>query len=523
MDTHGSITPLSRAPETFPPQREPHSAEKTIYLEAELTRLLYSQSQTTFLATLVNASILAVVLQAVLPATKLLAWFIMIIAITGARFALVRRHQCLAPTETQEGYWRTLYLLGTASNGVAWGSLCLFVFPSDLSHQVFIAFVFGGMGAGAATVLSSVPFAPLTFLVPTLAPLAIQFFLQGGSLGTEMGAMILIFFGSIVLIMRHIHTTVVETLELRFTQLGLLDRLATQTTDLEKTNARLQIEVTTRTQTEQALQESLARFDLAMQGTGEGIWEVRFAPDSKGRVLQEVYYSPLFLQLLGYQEHELPQTFGQDWLTWVHPEDLERVRTAMINHLVQHVPYAEALRMRGKDGNYRWFSARGQAQWDNEGRPIRMAGSLRDISRRKRLEDSLQTSEARYRELFENANDGIATFTRDGVLTSINRGLEHMLGRSREEMLGRHHGEFVTAASSALASERTRRAIVGDNLPSLFELELLHKQGIVVPVEARARLMRDQNGAVTGVQIVARDITDRKRAEAELRKAHEEL
>jgi PAS domain S-box-containing protein len=348
MDTQNSFDPTSLL-----------SSEQTIAIEAELTRLLYAQASVGFLATLINVAILTAALWSILPATKLLAWCATMLVITGVRFFFVRRHRQLIPTIDQEARWRMLYILGTASIGIVWGSLCLFVFPTDLSHQVFVAFVFAGMSAGAVTILSSVPSAALSFFLPVLAPMTLQFFRQGDDLSVAMGTMILVFLGTLLFAVRHLHATTVETLQLRFSQFH--------------------------------------------------------------------------------------------------------------------------------------------------------------------LEGSLRTSEVRYRDLFENANDGIATFTLDGVLTSINRGLEHMVGWSREEMIGHPHGEFATAASSALASERTRRAIVGDNLPSLFELELLHKQGTVVPVEARARLVRDQNGAVTGVQAVFRDITDRKRAEEELRKAHEEL
>ncbi len=73
-----------------------------------------------------------------------------------------------------------------------------------------------------------------------------------------------------------------------------------------------------------------------------------------------------------------------------------------------------------------------------------------EIAERKRVEEELRESEQRYRNLFENANDAIVTFTLEGTVTSVNRGLEAMLGWSREELLGQHYRKFVTPASVVL-------------------------------------------------------------------------
>jgi PAS domain S-box-containing protein len=133
--------------------------------------------------------------------------------------------------------------------------------------------------------------------------------------------------------------------------------------------------------------------------------------------------------------------------------------------------------------------------------------------RHQQVEETLRESEEHYRNLFENANDAIATLTLEGTITDVNRGLEIMLGWSREELIGQHYRKLATPASLALAEERTRKALAGEKLPSIFELEFMRKDGSVVPIEARARFIRNQEGKPTGVQGICRDISAKKELE----------
>src|SRR5215813_9274172 len=141
----------------------------------------------------------------------------------------------------------------------------------------------------------------------------------------------------------------------------------------------------------------------------------------------------------------------------------------------------------------------------------------------KELEELRQSSEERYRSLFENAYDGIAALTADGIITGVNRGLEAMLGWPREEMIGQSYSMFHTPASLAAEEERIRRFRAGEKVSSLAEIELVHKEGRVIPVEARTRFVRNQDGKPIGVLAILRDITGRKQAEAEREKLREQL
>jgi PAS domain S-box-containing protein len=123
---------------------------------------------------------------------------------------------------------------------------------------------------------------------------------------------------------------------------------------------------------------------------------------------------------------------------------------------------------------------------------------------------SLQESEDRYRDLFDNASDLIATMTLDGVLTAVNRSVQHYLGYTSEEVLGKNWRELTTPASIALIDERLSHAMGEETDPPMYEFEALHQDGRTVPFEGRVRYIRDAAGHPVGLHGVYRDITQRK-------------
>jgi two-component system sensor histidine kinase VicK len=137
----------------------------------------------------------------------------------------------------------------------------------------------------------------------------------------------------------------------------------------------------------------------------------------------------------------------------------------------------------------------------------------REIAERIRAGNALRRSEERYRELFENANDAIVITTLDGIITDVNRAFEVMVGRSREELIGQNYTQFVTPEAAVQGEERTRRTLDGEGLSEIFESVFVHKDGSIVPVESRTRLIRDQDGQPIGLQGISRDISTRKALE----------
>jgi PAS domain S-box-containing protein len=116
---------------------------------------------------------------------------------------------------------------------------------------------------------------------------------------------------------------------------------------------------------------AVERLELAVRGSDDGLWDWKIGDN-------EVWWSPRLREMLGYDQAEGGGLRGLE--ERLHPADRERVLSAIGDHLERRMPYDVEYRLRTGSGAYRWFWDRGQAIWDDESRPVRMSGSLRDIT-----------------------------------------------------------------------------------------------------------------------------------------------
>ena len=142
-------------------------------------------------------------------------------------------------------------------------------------------------------------------------------------------------------------------------------------------------DVTERLQADRRLRESEQRWQLALQGNNDGLWDWNAATN-------EVFFSDRWKQMLGYEDDELAN-LTIEWEQRLHPDDLARVQRELAEHLDHKTRlYSTEYRIRAKDGSYKWVLARGHASWDEQGQPVRMIGSHTDITDRKLAEESLR-------------------------------------------------------------------------------------------------------------------------------------
>jgi PAS domain S-box-containing protein len=141
-------------------------------------------------------------------------------------------------------------------------------------------------------------------------------------------------------------------------------------------------DITARKRAEARLQASEERFDLAVAGTSDGIWDWDLAAN-------HLYLSPRWKAQLGYQDHELGTT-GAEWEGRMHPDDLANVRAYIADYFAGRVERFELEhRLRHRDGSYRWMLARAAAVRDEAGHPLRLVGANTDRTERKQLEESI--------------------------------------------------------------------------------------------------------------------------------------
>ncbi len=152
--------------------------------------------------------------------------------------------------------------------------------------------------------------------------------------------------------------------------------------------------------------------------------------------------------------------------------------------------------------------------------PSAARSALENVRQRKVLkeaEEALRISEERYRELVENANDIIYTHDLTGNFTSINKAGEQIIGYTRDEILKMNISQIVASAYLGLARQATDRKVMGEP-SSAYELEVIDKSGHRVTLEVSTKLIIEE-GKPVGVQGIARDVTERKHLEEQLRQS----
>jgi len=144
---------------------------------------------------------------------------------------------------------------------------------------------------------------------------------------------------------------------------------------------------------------------------------------------------------------------------------------------------------------------------------------LRDVTERKRVEAALRENERRYRTLFSQAMDGILLLDTKGNIVDVNGSFARMHGYSVEELLRMNLSQLDTTESLALAAARMRRILSGETIG--FEVEHYHQDGHVLPLDVAASVI-DIDGKKYALAF-HRDITERRRAEQELKRSQQEL
>ena len=210
-------------------------------------------------------------------------------------------------------------------------------------------------------------------------------------------------------------------------------------------------------------------------------------------------------RMLGYDEHALT---GLPIAEITHPDDVD-ADLELLAELVagERERYEMEKRYHARDGRLVWGRLAVSLVRDADGRPKFTLGMVEDTTERRRADEALRESERRYRELFENANDMVFTLDLDGRITAINRAGERITGYPREELLGRPVGDLLADGADPWRTETPFQ-----------ESAIRARDGRRIPVELASRLIADATGP-RGVQGIARDVSDRRELEEQLRQA----
>ncbi|HEY9666007.1 MAG TPA: PAS domain S-box protein [Coleofasciculaceae cyanobacterium] len=289
-------------------------------------------------------------------------------------------------------------------------------------------------------------------------------------------------------------------------------RVQKRTAELKQAAERLQRELLERKRVEEALRESEERWQLALRGSNDGIWDWNVKTN-------EVFFSTRWKEMRGFEEGEIGNHL-QEWVQRIHPDDVDWVIQAIADHFAKKTPFFVAeYRVRCKDNSYKWICDRGQALWDETGNVVRMAGSETDITESKQAEEALRKQAC----IFENLYDAVILTDLDSHIIDWNPAAERMYGYAKADVLGKsagilykHQSDAAKLKQNILNGIRTAGRWAG-------EIDFIRKNGTEGVTETVVVPLHDEKGKLIAAIAVNRDITERKLTEAALRQAYDEL
>ena len=281
-------------------------------------------------------------------------------------------------------------------------------------------------------------------------------------------------------------------------------------------------DVTERRQAEkaEAFRRANERMELALRGSNVLIWDIEM-PD--GDLSHAQAYHVNAGEDFGYDPHAPAGVNPLEQL--IHPDDRDSAREAALAYLAgETAEYENEVRhVRPKDGSVRTILVRGVAMRDATGKPFRFAGTGVDITDLRHAEEALRASEARFRALVQNSTDIISLFDAEATVLYHSPAMERLLGYRPQDRIGRNvfrdnivHPDDLDDKRAFFDAIRNR-----PEAPVTAEFRLRHVDGSWRHIEAIGQNFLGDPG-VAGIVTNYRDVTERKRAEADLRQAKEE-
>lgn len=267
-------------------------------------------------------------------------------------------------------------------------------------------------------------------------------------------------------------------------------------------------DVTERDAKQQALWLSEARLRRAERGTNDGLWEW-------DTVTGAVYHSDRWHEMLGYEPGDL-RPHIDEFTALLHPDDRDRVSTVLEAHLRGEAVCDMEIRLRCKDGRYRWVRCRGEAERGRDGTPTLVSGTITDIEERKQAEAALIAERDRLRQILDSLVGFACVLTTEGELLEINQIPLDAAGQARADVLGHKFDEigWFDAETRPRVRELVAVAASGERacIECVGRFAVLGSRDIAAVFSP----LYGAGGAVVGVIGFGIDVSEQKRAEQRL-------
>ena len=265
-------------------------------------------------------------------------------------------------------------------------------------------------------------------------------------------------------------------------------------------------DVTERKKAEESQRSERSRLAEILEGTNAGTWDWNVQTG-------EASFNERWAGIMGRTLEELEPTDINTWIDNVYPEDLRVAQAELDKHFARETDYYDVLfRQPHKQGGWVWVNARGKVvEWTEDGKPLRMRGTHLDITERKNAMEAL-----RFKNLvFDESIAANSIADPDGIITEVNDMFLRMWGYlNKSEVIGKPIPAFLNIPAEAVAITN------GLNEKGQWEGDYIakRKDGSTFTAHGMATTVRDESGEMIGYQAAVVDITERVKAEEEMRR-----
>lgn len=261
-------------------------------------------------------------------------------------------------------------------------------------------------------------------------------------------------------------------------------------------------DVTARVDAALALAESEERWNSAITGSNEGIWDWNVPTGT-------MYVSARLITMLGHETRQSSVTL-KDWATYIHPDDMGQAHQQLLLHFKgQSDFYRMELRLRGKDGSYKWMLIRGRALQDKAGRAVRVTGSASDITEQRFAQEQVQDRTEQLNAIFSLSPDAFVSFDRAFRVKYTNPAFQQLTGLNSHAVIGLSEGAFTEKINELCVPSRPFCGL--DVLRELSPLKIRMERELVeleLPVRRvlHAKLKTSESASVSQI-LYLRDVT----------------
>jgi len=473
-------------------------------MENQQIELAYTQAGAALVTALILAALVTLGLWSVADHVQLLVWMGAQSVQTAARLILIYQYRHASEERRKSARWAVLFLSGTLISGVVWGCLGLvFDFSWAVEYQTLAFMSLAGVLAGAISSYAVVLSFYIAFMVPAILIPAQSMLMHNSSISHNMGLMLMLFGGVLLVIARNHNKSVIKSLQLREENSALLR----ETADI---NLALRTEMNSRLQVEGQLLRERQLFTkgpvTVFRCAAENGWPIEYVSetishygyDSKQLVEDNIRYSEL-----------------------IHANDVQRLADSELQTEADGSRYIGIdYRIVCRNGDVRWVYSYSIPAQDEFGKLTHYAGYILDITSRKQAEFELEQAREHAQVTLHSIADAVITTDVNGQVEYLNPRAEQLTGWENRIARGLPLSRIFclfNLESRALLHEPVKQCLRhGEIIKSGNDAKLERHDGELFSVQYSASPILVETGSALGVILVIHDVTDARQMEEKI-------